>query len=199
MPVKILKENLKKIILITNCFIFIFTSYLLAADKVRKVKEPELTELQQQARLYRIEGVKFQDTGDVGSALKLYQKAVELDPAYAVVYNDLGIIYEAQMLPDRAEESYLQALRIDPSLLGAYANLALLYESQRQLEKAAYYWKQRVELGNPDDPWTLKAQQRLEDIRLALSGSPMLDVREQDINDLAREVSANLAREKAKQ
>jgi len=168
MPFRIPK-HLKKIIPIAICCVFISASYLLAAEKVDRNKQPELSSLQQQARLYRLEGIKFQDAGDLDSALKLYQKAVELDPAYPDVYNDLGIIYEAKMQPERAEESYLQALKLNPAFLGAYTNLALLYESQRKLDKAAYYWKKRVEFGDPSDPWTLKAKQRLEDVRLALS------------------------------
>jgi len=197
MPVKFLKENLKKATLIVNCLLFLFTSYLLAADKVSKGKNDELTTLQQQARLYRIEGVKSQDSGDLDSALKMYQKAVELDPVYQVVYNDLGVIYEAQEAYDRAEESYLQAIKLDPSFLSAYTNLALLYENERELDKALYYWKKRAELGDPDDPWTIKAKQRFEDVHLVLSQNPMADVHEQDVNDLAREVSSNLAKEKA--
>ncbi|MDO8661996.1 MAG: tetratricopeptide repeat protein [Candidatus Omnitrophota bacterium] len=198
MPIKILKENLKKITLIVNCFLCVFTSYLFAADKVGKAKEGELTSLQEQARLYRVEGVKFQDAGDLDSALTLYQKAVELDPVYAVVCNDLGIIYEAQGQLDRAEDSYLQALKIDPRFLGVYTNLAFLYEDKRDLDKAVYYWKKRAELGDPDDPWTMRAEQRLKDVRLVLSQNPMTDVREKKVNDLAREVGNHLAREKAK-
>lgn len=198
MLLNFLKENLKKTILIANCLVFLFASYLLAADNVEVDKENELSALQQQARLYRIQGVKFQEAGDLDSALKMYQKAAELDPAYAVVYNDLGIVYEAQGEDARAEESYLKALTIDPVLLSACTNLALLYENKRQLEKAVYYWKKRAELGDPNDPWTMKAQQRLEDVQLALSSNPLADVQERDVNNLVREVSNNLAGAKTK-
>ena len=57
------------------------------------------------------------------------------------------------------------------------------------MEKAAFYWKKRVELGNPDDPWTLKAQQRLDDVRLALSRDPVLEARQREAVDLVREVN----------
>ncbi|MFA5096693.1 MAG: hypothetical protein WC478_05075, partial [Candidatus Omnitrophota bacterium] len=79
----------------------------------------------------------------------------------------------------------------------AYTNLALLYESRRQLEKAASYWRQRIEFGSPDDPWTVKAQQRVKDINLALSGDPAMQMREQEINDLAREISERRAGQNA--
>lgn len=185
MPSKIRKRKLKKITLVASCFLLISASYLLAATKV----EDDLSSLWEQARFYRNEGVKLQDTGDLNSALKLYQKAVELDPVYEVVYNDLGIIYEAQGDSDRAELSYLQALKIDPNFLDPYSNLALLYESKRDLSKAAYYWKQRMELGDPDDPWTIKAEKRLQDIQLALSKTPMADIQEKDVADLMANVA----------
>jgi Tfp pilus assembly protein PilF len=189
MPIKFLKENLKKSILIVNLFMFIFSPYLLAADMVGKDNPDGLTGLQEQARLYRNEGLKLQRLGDWGAVLRLYQKAAELDPEYPDVYNDLGVIYEAQGETDRAEENYIQALKIDPYFLGAYSNLALLYENKRDLANAAYYWGKRVELGGPDDPWTLKAQARLEDVRLALSGNPVADLRNNDVVDLMREVT----------
>jgi|EPASupsiteSAE347_1022098.scaffolds.fasta_scaffold04738_2 tetratricopeptide (TPR) repeat protein len=189
MPINFLKENLKKITLTISGLLFLFSSYLFAADEIGGVVSDEVYSLSSQARVYRIEGVKYQDLGDLDSALKMYQKAVQLDPAYPVAYNDLGIIYEAKGDISRAEESYLQALKIDPFLLDAYTNLALLYENKRELEKAVYYWEKRVELGNPDDPWTLKAQQRLLDVRLALSRDPAAEARQREAVALVKEVS----------
>ncbi len=143
--------------------------------------------LQEQARNYRSQGVEFQRSGDIDAAMSLYQKAIELDPAYAVAYNDLGIIYEIKGSLERAQESYLKSIKIDPQYLSAYSNLALLYENKRDLDKAALYWQKRAELGSPDDPWTQKARQRLEDIRLVLRGGAG-KYKEQEIIRLIDEV-----------
>jgi len=148
-----------------------------------------LSELAKQARVYRTQGIQLQQHGDLDGAMNLYQKAIELDPAYAVAYNDLGVIYEAKGFVDRAEESYLKAVKIDPSYLSAYTNLALLYQNKRELDKAAVYWKKRAELGSPDDPWTEKARQRLEDIRFALSDNPIEDLKEQEAIGLLKDVA----------
>ncbi len=152
-------------------------------------REDNLNELQKQARIYRSQGMQLQQHGDLDAAMNLYQKAIELDPAYAVAYNDLGVIYEAKGFIDRAEESYLKAAKIDPAYLSAYTNLALLYQNKRELERAAFYWKKRAELGSPDDPWTEKARQRLEDIRFALSDNPMEDFKEQEAIGLLKDVA----------
>ncbi len=152
-------------------------------------EEQNLTELQKQARLYRTQGMQFQNLGKLDSALSFYQKAIQLDPAYAAAYNDLGVIYEAMGHDDRAEQSYLQALRINPNFLSAYSNLALFYENKRDLKQAAANWKKRVELGMPDDPWTQKAKQRYLDICSVISKRPIQDMREQEIVELLNDVT----------
>lgn len=129
------------------------------------ISEANLTEFQKQARSYRSEGFKQQSLGNLDTAVSLYQKAIQLDPAYAVAYNDLGVVYETYGWLDRAEENYLLALKYDPNFLSPYSNLALLYENKRDLQKAFFYWNKRLDLGSPDDPWTQAAVKRMDDIR----------------------------------
>jgi len=153
-------------------------------------KEKNLSELQKQARVYRNQGLQMQKLGQLDVALVFYQKALELDPFYTVVYNDLGVVYEAQGNIERAEDSYLQAVKIDPRYLSPYTNLALLCEEKRDMEKAALYWKKRAELGSLDDPLTIKAQQRLNDIAMVRElSSPLSECsREQEIINLTQDI-----------
>ncbi|MFH2144918.1 MAG: tetratricopeptide repeat protein [Candidatus Omnitrophota bacterium] len=109
-------------------------------------------------------GLQMQKKGDLDGALKYYQKAIEVDPNYATVYNDMGILYEQKEMDEKAKMAYLNALKADPRYIRAHSNLALLYEKSGDYNKAYYHWKQRVELGKPKDPWTLKAKERLEDL-----------------------------------
>lgn len=154
-------------------------------------KEENLTILQEQARIYRYQGLEAQNRGDLETAFTNYQKAVELDPSFEVGYNDLGILYEASGATERAEGSYLKAIKIDPYYLSAYTNLALLYENKRDLKNAAFYWKKRAQLGEPDDTWTIKAKARYDDICLSLGlGHARVDTREQEVMDLVKDISA---------
>lgn len=189
MLISIPKIDLKKIIL--NLVILFLASNLSAFSQnlPNSGKQEELTTLQKQAREYRDEGIKVQDTGDLDSAMKYYQKAIEVDSTYAVAYNDLGVIYEAKEMTDRAEESYIKAIKIDPYYLSTYTNLAFLYEEKRNFSKAAYCWKKRAELGDLEDPWTRKARERLEDIRLSLSPRPAQDSQEKDVVKLMKDVA----------
>ncbi|MCX5712618.1 MAG: tetratricopeptide repeat protein, partial [Candidatus Omnitrophica bacterium] len=86
------------------------------------IEKKQLTEYQAQARGYRKEGLEAQNRGDLVKALDYYSKAAQYDPGYAVVFNDLGIVYEATDDSTRAEQSYLQAIKIDPNFLSPYSN-----------------------------------------------------------------------------
>ena len=157
------------------------------AIALQQPEEKNLSDLQKQARIYRNQGLQLQRIGGLDEAMAYYQKAIELDPAYAVAYNDLGIVYESKGFIDRAEESYLKAVKIDTNYLSAYSNLALLYENKRDLQRAAFYWRKRAQLGSSDDPWTEKARQRLEDILLVL-GERGIAFKEQEVIGLTKEV-----------
>lgn len=122
--------------------------------------------LSEEAESYREKGYEAQERGDIDEAISWYQKAANLDPNYAAPHNDLGILFETKGWLDRAESEYQKALAIDPDYKKAYTNLALLYERKGELEKAAFYWMKRYKLGEPNDPWTYEARQRLEKLGL---------------------------------
>jgi len=137
---------------------------------------------------YRAQGLQAQKRGDLDAAFTFYQKATLLDPNYAVVFNDLGVLYETKGDFAHAEENYHQAIKVDPRYLSPYSNLALLYESKRDFNSAAIYWQKRVELGSPDDPWTTKARSRYNAICLT-SGNIPLDSREQEVIAFADDIT----------
>lgn len=179
------------ITVITLC-IFCFAGLLFAQDKpVYSFKEGISPEMREQAEKYRESGLQYQQIGNLEMAMSLYQKAIAVDPGYGVTYNDLGVVYESEGFLPQAEESYLKAIKVDPAYLSAYSNLALLYENQRKLDKAAFYWTQRANLGSPDDPWTQKAASRLNEVRSALSNEPVAYGREDDVLGLLKDVSTS--------
>lgn len=185
-------SNSKNIPEIKKQTVFFGKSKSPSALQLQQPDENNLTMLQKQARMYRAQGLEAQARGNLETAMIYYQKAIELDPAYVIAYNDLGIIYEANGQIDRSEESYLKAIKIDPNYLSSYSNLALLYENKRDLKNAYLYWQKRAELGTSDDPWTLKARSRCEDIALIL-GEKSIDSREEEVLDLVKDVSQEKA------
>ena len=174
------------IIILASCF-SVFAS---ALDKTAASKAADnFSELQKQSRSYREDGLEAQRMGDYDAALNLYQKAIAIDPNYAVPYNDMGIIFESKGENDRALESYFHAVKIDPFYESAYTNMALLYESKRDLVNAAACWQKRSELGGLDDPWTQKAIARLRDIKLSMSDGSVQDTKEQNVLNLMKDMA----------
>lgn len=163
---------------------FIYTSVFAAGASL---KTSSLAEVQKQARDYRSQGLEQQKIGNLDGAMALYQKTIELDPAFAVAYNDLGVIYEAKGMGERAEDSYQSAIMVDPNYLSSYSNLALLYETRQDLEKAAVYWKKRAELGSPKDSWTQKAKERFAAL-MRMTPTYKKRIIEEEIADLSLRV-----------
>jgi tetratricopeptide (TPR) repeat protein len=162
----------------------------LPKDKLDSFKShiPEgLSSFQQQARLYRQEGLRYQQVGMLEEAMTSLRKAMMVDPAYVEPYNDLAVIYEMMGWQDQAVTMYLKALEIDPDYLATYSNLAAFYEERGDLRKAADYWKKRVRFGLPDDYWTLKAREHLEGIGLVLEDVGR-ELKEGDIIELIKDV-----------
>jgi tetratricopeptide (TPR) repeat protein len=90
--------------------------------------------------------------------------------------------------PERAEDAYMRAIEIDPVYLSAYSNLALFYENKRDLDKAEKCWNKRAELGQPDDPWTQRAKQRIRDIKALHTGIPLAQLsREEAVLGLVKD------------
>jgi len=131
--------------------------------------------LKDEAESYREKGYEAQQLGEIDRAISYYQKAVELDLAYAAPHNDLGILFETKGWLDRAEAEYRKALTLDSDYKNAYTNLALLYERKGELEKAAFYWMKRYRLGTPGDSWTREAEKRLEKVGLIEKTKPVID------------------------
>ena len=117
--------------------------------------------LRDEAVNYRVQGYEQQRRGDLAGALSSYQKAAALDPTYATPHNDMGVIFEQQGRQQAAEQAFNNALALNPEHLEAHANLAMLYERLGNKEQAVFHWIKRYQLGDPYDPWTARAEERL--------------------------------------
>jgi tetratricopeptide (TPR) repeat protein len=145
--------------------------------------ESELTELQKQARIYRIQGYELQKEGNLDGAFSYYQKALYLDPNYVVLYNDIGILYESAGEIESAKGMYLKAIDVSPAYPNSYSNLALIYEGEKDYTKAVVCWIRRAILGGQNDPWAEIARKRLGDI---VSAAP------EAYGDIEEQYKANL-------
>ena len=129
--------------------------------------------LRDEASKYRQDGYERQRIGDLDGALSMYQKAAALDPTYAAPQNDAGVLLEQRGQLEAAKAAYQQALQIDPNYLEAHTNSALLAERMGDKGQAVYHWLKRYQLGDANDPWTARAEERLVALG-ALKNSPGL-------------------------
>lgn len=121
---------------------------------------------------YRSEGRQLQAAGEMERASAAFRRAVTLNPRYAEAYNDLGVVLETMGDLERAEQAYKSALVEDPELAAAHSNLALLYEEQGKTQEAANHWVARIRLGPADDPWVLKARERMSVHKVPVEDTP---------------------------
>jgi tetratricopeptide (TPR) repeat protein len=122
---------------------------------------PAFAGLREEAAAYRSQGYEAQQRGDSTAAMAGYRKAAEMDPTYPTPHNDLGVLLEEDGRFEDAERAYLKALALNPEYLEPHANLAMLYERLGQREKAIFHWMKRYQLGEPNDAWTARAEERL--------------------------------------
>lgn len=153
--------------------LFLLTLCLSGAE----IKPGEL--LFQEGASYRAEGRQLQDAGDLQRALAVYRMAVAVYPTYAEVYNDMGVVFETLGKSAEAEEFYKRALRFKPELAGAHSNLALLYEKQGKVKEAAGHWAARIRThgGSSNDPWILKAKEKLTQYKFPIPEPLIEEVR----------------------
>ncbi len=145
---------------------FLYTLKIIISMAFFSISGPAFCEglLKDQALEYRHKGYEAQRAGMLGEALSYYQKAVQIDPFSAFIYNDLGVVYELSGKPDIAEQAYLKAININSNYGNAYYNLALLYESRGDLRQAAKYYLKLLGIDGVEDALIEKAHQRVFEI-----------------------------------
>jgi len=86
-------------------------------------------------------GLAYESMNKPNDAIKMYEKAIEVDPNYADAYNDLGIIYNDIGKYDKAIDYYKKALEKNPEHKYATYNIGLAYEKKGDIQKALEYLK----------------------------------------------------------
>ncbi len=100
--------------------------------------ESQIAEIKRQARIdVLLDGAleAFQN-GRYAQSIEQYNKILLLDPEHILTLTNLGNVYTATQLYDRAEESYKATIELNPYYLFGYINLAKLYLSTGKAGKA---------------------------------------------------------------
>jgi tetratricopeptide (TPR) repeat protein len=95
-------------------------------------------------------GDAYKELGDFEAALADYQRALEIKPDYATVYNNRGNIYSQLKDYSRALDDYSRSIAANPAYAAAYYNRAIVYEQMGFKEKAAMDYL-RITVLDPSD------------------------------------------------
>jgi tetratricopeptide (TPR) repeat protein len=79
---------------------------------------------------------KTQDSSGIARAERLFQKAANLDPHFANVYLQLGMLYNAQGKKDAALSAFQKAAAADPKSSASHYQLSLAYRRSGNAAKA---------------------------------------------------------------
>ena len=81
-------------------------------------------------------GISVAQRGLWREAIYRWEKAVELDPAYAEAYNDLAVGYEHEGQLDKARRAYEKALELEPNNVQIRQNYELFKEINDRTSQA---------------------------------------------------------------
>ncbi len=94
-------------------------------------------------------GLAYLDTKRWDEAFTAFQKAIALDPKYAIAHNDLGVACANLQRSDEAVASFRRAVALKPDIRQAHQNLADIYDKKGWSEAALA--ERALEL-TPGDP-----------------------------------------------
>ncbi len=81
-------------------------------------------------------GIKCLENTEYQQALKEFENAIKINPAYVKAYNCIGNVYHSLLKPHEAITYYKKAVQIDPKYTKAYNNLGGEYFVLKQYQAA---------------------------------------------------------------
>jgi tetratricopeptide (TPR) repeat protein len=102
-------------------------------------------------------GLLYRDKGLLADAVKELQRAVAINPRYALAHNNLGVVYLGQKKLDAATAEFREALSLDPKYVEALVNLAVAEKEAGRRDPARAALRRALELDsrNPDAHYNL--------------------------------------------
>jgi tetratricopeptide (TPR) repeat protein len=84
--------------------------------------------------------------GKVDEAIEYYKKAIDIDPRFALAYNNLGLALYSEGKVDEAIECYKNAIALDEKLATAHHNLGQAWEDKGKVDEAIECYKNAIAL-----------------------------------------------------
>ena len=81
-------------------------------------------------------------------AISQYKKLIDINPNLALVYYNLGLIYEQLEETEVAKKNYKKFVKVDSLFFNSYNNLGILFQKQGEKEKAIDNFKKVIEINS---------------------------------------------------
>jgi tetratricopeptide (TPR) repeat protein len=91
-------------------------------------------------------GTAWYEKGDYAKVIEYSERAIRLDPKYAVAFNNLGAAYAKQGNLDEAMECYRKATSINPNYAAAFSNIGVAFYRLGHVKEAVEYFEKAIEL-----------------------------------------------------
>ncbi|MBZ5701592.1 MAG: tetratricopeptide repeat protein [Acidobacteriia bacterium] len=91
-------------------------------------------------------GIAYHQMGQVGLALKCYERAVKADPSYADARNNMGTIWYQRKKYGKAIKAYQKAIAVRPEMAVLHSNLGYAYFSEKKYEEAIQSFRRALTL-----------------------------------------------------
>ncbi len=91
-------------------------------------------------------GNLLQRQGDLKGAQSHYQRAIQIDPTFAVAHYNLGLVLRAQGQLSAAIACYEQALKLDPQQAEAWQNLGVVRFKLGQMPQAKAAFQRAIQI-----------------------------------------------------
>ena len=99
--------------------------------------------------LYNLLGLILVAQNKTQTAIEYYNKAIEINPNFAMAYNNLGLLYANDKSDyTKAEEYYKKSIFLDPKTFEAHNNLGSLYNNISNFNEAINSYKNALKI-NP--------------------------------------------------
>ena len=107
------------------------------------------------AFLYNLLGLILVGQKKFDQAIKYYEQGLKIDPTFAIIYNNLGLLFFDQQTDEnikKAENYYKKSISVDKKIPEAYINLGSLYNSLFRYEESINCYKEAIHINSKFSP-----------------------------------------------
>jgi len=121
------------------------------AKRALKVIEDVIDQkIKSKTAIHLFKGQSYREKAQWDEAIAEYNIALEINPKFAMAYNNRGIAYRWKGQYDQAISDHNKAIEINPRYIGAYISRGITYGAKGQLDRAISDFSKAIEI-NPRD------------------------------------------------